>query len=99
MGLRPAQTYAVRVRVAPDTAEKDREKSEAASSVASEILKRAPEPAGPDEDNKIRFSAGNPRVEHVTGVVHLYREVQPRSQVEKGAWKSVAKVCAPSSTI
>ena len=26
-------------------------------------------------DDSISFSAGNPRVEHITGVVHLFRQV------------------------
>jgi hypothetical protein len=95
MGPRPAQSYAVKVRVAPDAAEQDREKTEAASNVASEILKRTADAGGHDEDSTIRFSAGNPRVEHVTGVIHLYREVPTRAQAEKGPWKTIAKVCDP----
>jgi BRCA1-associated protein len=32
----------------------------------------------PDELESIEFSVGNPRVEHITGLVHIYRELPPR---------------------
>lgn len=40
---------------------------------------------GIDEIDQVTFSAGNPRVEHITGVVHLYRHI-PRvdEQQEQG---------------
>lgn len=33
-----------------------------------------------DQIDSIAFSAGNPRVEHITGVVHLFKEVPASSQ-------------------
>lgn len=33
-----------------------------------------------DRIETLAFSAGNPRVEHITGIVHLYREVPANSQ-------------------
>lgn len=36
--------------------------------------------------DSISFSAGNPRVEHITGVVHLYRDVPAADQGQQPAW-------------
>ena len=32
--------------------------------------------------NQVAFTAGNPRVEHITGVVHLYRDVPADSPAQ-----------------
>lgn len=34
----------------------------------------------------VAFSAGNPRVEYLTGVVHLYRDVPPADAAQRPAW-------------
>jgi len=39
-----------------------------------------PEHSEGPEDEVVGFSAGNPRVEHITGVVHLFRTVPDASQ-------------------
>jgi BRCA1-associated protein len=36
--------------------------------------------------DSISFSAGNPRVEHITGVVHLYRDVPVADLAQQPAW-------------
>ena len=36
-------------------------------------------PWSDNEKEAVPFTAGNPRVEHLTGVVHLYREARPAS--------------------
>jgi hypothetical protein len=36
--------------------------------------------------DSISFSAGNPRVEHITGVVHLYRDVPAADLAQQPAW-------------
>ena len=33
-----------------------------------------------DESHEVAFTAGNPRVEHITGVVHLYRDSPSSAQ-------------------
>jgi hypothetical protein len=39
--------------------------------------------AAPDADlSEVSFSAGNPRVEHLTGTVHLYRQVLSREEAD-----------------
>jgi hypothetical protein len=39
----------------------------------------------PEGADSVEFSVGNPRVEHITGVVHLYREVQQGPGTAAGA--------------
>ena len=47
-----------------------------------------------EEVDEVSFSAGNPRVEHITGVMHLYRHVpadqqqQQHQQGDSGGWAS-----------
>ena len=48
--------------------------------IASEAAEDVPGLSISDEVDTITFSAGNPRVEHVTGVVHLFKEVPATSQ-------------------
>ena len=40
------------------------------------------------ETETIQVSAGNPRVEHITGLIHLYRELGDRSRAVEGAKSS-----------
>ena len=37
------------------------------------------------EVDEIQVSAGNPRVEHLTGIVHLYRQTRDRDEAEGSA--------------
>jgi hypothetical protein len=37
-------------------------------------------------EDSITFSAGNPCVEHITGVVHLYRDVPAADLAQQPAW-------------
>ncbi|KAK9808671.1 hypothetical protein WJX72_001734 [[Myrmecia] bisecta] len=63
----------------------DEQISEEASRLAAELLtEAAAESSGQDDADvsTIEFSAGNPRVEHITGVVHLYRHVPSRDEAE-----------------
>jgi hypothetical protein len=41
----------------------------------------------------ITFSAGNPRVEHLTGVVHLYREIPAADSAQRPAWSQPVRCC------
>lgn len=41
------------------------------------------------ETETIQVSAGNPRVEHITGLIHLYRELGDRSRAVGGAPSSL----------
>ncbi len=41
------------------------------------------------ETETIQVSAGNPRVEHITGLVHLYRDLGDRSRAVDGAKSSL----------
>jgi len=45
--------------------------------------------------NQVAFTAGNPRVEHITGVVHLYRDVPADSVV--AAQPSGSDAAAPAA--
>ena len=40
------------------------------------------------ETETIQVSAGNPRVEHITGLIHLYRELEHRNRALEGAKSS-----------
>lgn len=37
------------------------------------------------EVDEVQVSAGNPRVEHLTGIVHLYRQTKGRDEAEGSA--------------
>lgn len=68
--------YAVKVNVKQRP--EDIELSEEASRLATELLaEQSLDTAGSSDhiQDEVSFSAGNPRVEHVTGKVHLYRQV------------------------
>ena len=68
--------YAVKINTS-NTAH-DAQLSEEASRLAAELLaEQAAELASNSDHIKetVAFSAGNPRVEHITGKVHLYRHV------------------------
>lgn len=68
--------YAVKVNVRQSP--EDIELSEEASRLAAELLAEQSLDTAPSSDHiqdAVSFSAGNPRVEHVTGKVHLYRQV------------------------
>ena len=70
--------YAVKVNIKQSP--EDAELSEEASRLATELLaEQALETAGSSDhiQDEVSFSAGNPRVEHLTGKVHLYRQVSP----------------------
>lgn len=69
--------YAVKVKGVRQSPE-DAELSEEASRLASELLaEQALETRGSTDhiQDEVAFSVGNPRVEHLTGKVHLYRQV------------------------
>ena len=73
--------YAVKVNVR-DNAE-DAELSQEASRLASELLIEQSLEATASSDHlqdEVSFSAGNPRVEHLTGKVHLYRQISTPEQ-------------------
>eukprot|EP00884_Botryococcus_braunii_P015374 jgi/Botrbrau1/251/Bobra.0022s0225.1 len=78
--------YAVRVRVDPKATKADGQETKAAQEVTNSFLDNASRDSS-SEASAIPISAGNPRVEHVTGVVHLYKEVPSRGEIETGAWK------------
>ena len=68
--------YAVKVNVKQSP--EDAELSEEASRLATELLaEQSLDTAGSSDhiQDAVSFSAGNPRVEHLTGKVHLYRQV------------------------
>lgn len=77
--------YALKVQVRKRTAAEE-EISEEASRLANELrLEQAAEEAASSidvEGKSIEFTAGNPRVEHITGVVHLYRNVPTKEEAE-----------------
>ncbi|KAL3143980.1 hypothetical protein ABBQ32_003790 [Trebouxia sp. C0010 RCD-2024] len=71
-----ARMYAVKVNVRQSP--EDVELSEEASRLATELLAEQSLDTARSSDHiqdEVSFSAGNPRVEHVTGKVHLYRQV------------------------
>jgi len=39
-----------------------------------------------DSSDTVEFSVGNPRVEHITGLVHLYRKVNPQQESESNSF-------------
>jgi hypothetical protein len=83
--------YAVRLRVDPKAAKTDGEVSKVAQEVTNSLIEDLP--LAKDADvSSIPISAGNPRVEHVTGVVHLYKEIPTRAEIETGAWKKKEEV-------
>ena len=45
-------------------------------------------------EDSIPFSAGNPRVEHITGVVHLYRDVPAADLAQRPAWTQPVRSAA-----
>lgn len=61
----------VKLRLTPPTA-LDTQRDEAAGEL--------PEREETEDIESIAFSAGNPRVEHITGIVHLFKEVPQGSQ-------------------
>ena len=80
--------YAIKVNVKNSATDVDL--SEHASRLATELLaeQALEETGGSDHiQDAVSFSAGNPRVEHVIGKVHLYRQIsipeetQQRSQL------------------
>ncbi|KAK9837153.1 hypothetical protein WJX81_006530 [Elliptochloris bilobata] len=51
--------------------------------ISDQVLTGEPRPPVPDAElGEINFSAGNPCVEHLTGTVHLYRQVLSREEAE-----------------
>ena len=79
--------YAVRVVTGAD-AGADEDLREVASRLARDLMQeRAAEARAADGGrgfaDEIGFSAGNPRVEHLTGVVHLYRRIPAGTDVER----------------
>lgn len=69
--------YAVKVKGVRQSSE-EAELSEEASRLATELLaEQALDTRGSSDhiQDEVSFSAGNPRVEHLTGKVHLYRQV------------------------
>ena len=69
--------YAVKVRGVRQNSE-EAELSEEASRLATELLaEQALDTRGSSDQvqDEVSFSVGNPRVEHLTGKVHLYRQV------------------------
>ena len=73
--------YAVKVRLT-DQAKTTQPGEESGPSLPSS------REAGCDTET-IQVSAGNPRVEHVTGLIHLYRELGDRSRAVGGANSSL----------
>ena len=68
--------YAVKINTSNSA--HDAQLSDEASRLAAELLaEQAAELASNSDHIKetVAFSAGNPRVEHITGKVHLYRQV------------------------
>lgn len=50
--------------------------------------------SGPDAAGEaISFSAGNPRVEYLTGVVHLYRDMLAADAAQRPAWTQPVRRC------
>lgn len=75
--------YAVKVNVKQSA--EDAQLSEKASRLASELLaEQTLETAGSSDhiQDAVSFSAGNPRVEHLTGKVHLYRQISSPEQIQ-----------------
>lgn len=69
--------YAIKVKGVRQSSE-DAELSEEASRLAAELLaEQALDTRGSTDhiQDEVSFSVGNPRVEHLTGKVHLYRQV------------------------
>jgi hypothetical protein len=59
----------------------EKEKSKAKDTATKENAEAKQGDAG-DSTESIAFSAGNPRVEHITGVVHLYRDLSENASDE-----------------
>lgn len=76
--------YAVKVNVRKT--DEDAELSEEASRLATELLaEQVLEATGSSDhiQDAVAFSAGNPRVEHLTGKVHLYRQISTPEEAQK----------------
>ncbi len=76
--------YAVKVNVKQST--EDAELSEEASRLATALLaEQALEATGSSDhiQDAVSFSAGNPRVKHLTGKVHLYRQISNPEQAQQ----------------
>ncbi len=85
--------YAVKINVRNGA--EDAELSEEASRLATELLaEQALEAAGSSDhiQDAVSFSAGNPRVEHLTGKVHLYRQISTPEQAQQ---RNQLPVCLP----
>ena len=50
------------------------------------------------EVDEVQVSAGNPRVEHLTGIVHLYRQTKGRDETE-GSAPEVPVCCLQESPV
>ncbi len=75
--------YAVKVNVKQSI--EDAELSEEASRLATALLAEQTLEATGSSDHiqdAVSFSAGNPRVEHLTGKVHLYRQISNPEQAQ-----------------
>ncbi len=76
--------YAVKVNVKQSI--EDAELSEEASRLATALLAEQTLEATGSSDHiqdAVSFSAGNPRVEHLTGKVHLYRQISDPQQAQQ----------------
>lgn len=76
--------YAVKVNVKQST--EDADLSEEASRLATALLaEQVLEATGSSDhiQDAVSFSAGNPRVEHLTGKVHLYRQISDPEQAQQ----------------
>lgn len=84
--------YAVRLRVDPNATQADGLETKAVQDITAGLLTESSRADADPESTLIPISAGNPRVEHLTGIVSLYKRVPSRSEIESGAWKA-EEVC------
>ena len=69
--------HAVRVQRNKKSKAQDEVLTAEVSKLAEPFLKI---PAEDEMSDSVGFSAGNPRVEHITGVVHLFRHIPPGAE-------------------
>lgn len=76
-------SYSLKVEVQSRTSSR----AETASEAGPSLPRTASAASAVDlASDSIAFSAGNPRVEHLTGAVHLYRDVAPADAAARPAW-------------
>uniref|UniRef100_A0A061RRD2 BRCA1-associated protein n=1 Tax=Tetraselmis sp. GSL018 TaxID=582737 RepID=A0A061RRD2_9CHLO len=74
--------YTIKIESSSDMSHKDNETTQSSLSAEAGVSCRPKQ----DSSDTVEFSVGNPRVEHITGLVHLYRKVNPQQESESNSF-------------